>query len=109
MIAVDIYASFTHEDPTRLLHSIENRSVIETVEIDQSVDHRAFGCVIVLALIVVHVQHRLKPERTHALVQDRVAPLQDIVDVIEALLDRIDVPQPKSKRAAVCHELWVLK
>ena len=41
---------------------------------------------------------------------DRVAPLQDVVDGFEAsILDQIAVLQPKCKRAAICHEFWVLK
>ena len=52
----------------------------------------------------------LKPERAHPLIHDRVAPFQDAaVNVLEVMFHRIDVLQPKFKRAAVCHEFWVPK
>jgi hypothetical protein len=31
------------------------------------------------------------------------------MDALEVILDRVDVPQPKSKRAAVRQEFWVLQ
>ena len=44
---------------------------------------------------------KLEPDRTDALVHDRVAPLQGALDVLEVILDRIAVPQYKCKCAAI--------
>ena len=51
-------------------------------------------------LVIVHVQHRFKSECTQAVVNNRVAPHQDVVEVPEAtMLNNIAVPQPESKNA----------
>ena len=109
---VHLPAISTHGDPTLPLQSVENRCLILVItEANYSVGHRTMRrwLAVVLIALVVYIQHRIKPEHTLALVNHSVAPLQDIVDVLEALLDRIDVPEPKCKCAAICLELWVPK
>ena len=58
---------------------------------------------------MVHVLCRLESERTKASIYDRIARLQQAIDVSDLILDRMAVPQPKSKCAAVREELWVLE
>ena len=97
-----------HENPTFYVHNfidlephLRAEHIHPSREVDHFVDHDA--------TFVVHVQHGLIPERKETLVHHLVVPFQDLVDVVEVILDRIDVPQPERKCATFRQEFWVLQ
>src|SRR5216684_4370667 len=103
------FKAFTCDNPAVRSHKLDDIIAILQVTIQvERVFHEPPFRQVDPSHFVVEVQDRLEPERTGDPMYDRVAALEQTVDVAEPLIVWINVPQTKSKRAAFCQELRVV-